>query len=243
MVGRVGEDDAGRQLRAALAAEGVDVSHVTVTNDAPTGVAMISVDPEGENAIIVSPGANARLSAGDVDAAGRLLDEADAVLLQLEIPLDAVQETLQRAGGRTVLNPAPARRLPDDVLALVDVLVPNRGELGALLEAPEPAAVAEVSELAGRLRGPRVTVVTLGAEGALLIEGGRAIHVPGMEVEVVDTTAAGDCFCAALADALVRGGSAEDAVGWAVAAGALATTRPGAQGAMPSAREVHALLG
>jgi ribokinase len=242
MVGRVGDDDSGRALRAALDSEGVDVTHTRVTPAAPSGIAMISVDPSGENAIVVSPGANARLTPADVEEAGDVIEQAGVVLCQLEVPLESVIAAARRARGTVILNPAPARPLPDELLHSVDVLVPNRGELAALTQASDPPDHDAVAELAGRIAGPSVVVATLGAEGALLLEGGDATHVGGLDVAVVDTTGAGDSFCGALADALVRGASNLDSVRWAVAAGALATTTEGAQTGMPTTAEVESAL-
>jgi ribokinase len=242
MVGRVGDDDTGRMLRAALDSEGVDVSHTRVTATAPSGIAMISVDPVGENSIVVSPGANARLAPADIDAASELIQDADVLLCQLEVPLESVTAAARRALGTVILNPAPARRLPAELLDSVDVLVPNRVELASLTDAPEPASREEAAELASRVAGPSLVIVTLGADGALVMEARATTHVAGFDVEVVDTTGAGDAFCGALADAMVRGASTSGAVRWATAAGALATTKKGAQGAMPRAAEVESVL-
>ena len=242
MVGRVGDDGAGRTLRAALDSEGVDIAHTLVTSAAPSGIAMISVDPKGENAIVVSPGANARLTPADVDAAGDVIEKADVLLCQLEVPVESVIAAARRARGTVMLNPAPARPLPDELLEAVDVLVPNRGELVALTHASDPQDHDGVAELAGRIAGPSVVVVTLGADGALLLEGGKATHVGGLDVAVVDTTGAGDSFCGALSDAVVRGGTKVESVRWAVAAGALATTKEGAQTGMPREADVRSAL-
>lgn len=239
MVGRVGDDPAGRTLLGAVSGAGVDVSHVGVTEGVPTGLAVVMVDEHGENAIVVSAGANARLSGADVTAAGPMLREAAVTLVQLEVPLDAVEEAVARAGSSVILNPAPATPLPDDLLAGVDVLVPNRTELAALVGGCVPDTLPDAEALARRCRCPAV-VVTLGARGALLVQADRAVHVVAPEVQVVDTTAAGDCFCGALADALVRGEPLEAAVRWAVRAAALATTRPGALASLPTAEEVRA---
>jgi ribokinase len=242
LVGRVGDDDAGRTLRAALESENVDVAHTRATSDAPSGIAMISVDGSGENAIVVSPGANGRLTPADVEAAGEVIERADVVLCQLEVPVESVTAGARCARGTVMLNPAPARPLPADLLESVDVLVPNRGELAMLTNASDPPDHDGVAELAGRIAGPSVVVVTLGADGALLLETGNATHVRGPDVAVVDTVGAGDAFCGALADAMVRGASNLEGVRWAVAAGALATTKEGAQTAMPRAAEVERVL-
>jgi ribokinase len=136
---------------------------------------------------------------------------------------------VRTAGGRVVLNPAPARELPADLLAGVDVLVPNRSELAVLANAPEPSTPDEAAALAAQLEGPSAVVVTLGADGALVVENGESTHVPATPVEAVDATGAGDAFCGALADGLARGDSLVTATKWAVRVAGQSTTRWGAQ--------------
>jgi ribokinase len=229
LVGRVGADDAGGRLLAGLAAEGVDVSHVQEDAEAPTGMALIAVDASGENTIVVSPGANARVSAGDVQAAADVLAGAAVTLVQHEVPEEAVAAALAAAGGTVVLNPAPARAL----VAPVDVLVPNRGELEALAgRAGDPV------ELARGLQGPRAVVVTLGAEGAVVVEGDRVDWARAPSVEAVDTTGAGDAFCGALVQALAEDATLVEAARWAARAAAVGVTRLGAQGGMPRREDV-----
>jgi len=228
-VGRVGDDDAGRRLRGGLAAEGVDVAHVRVDPEAPTGMALIAVDAAGENTIVVSPGANARVGAGDVEAARDVLASAAVTLVQHEVPEAAVAAAIAAAGGKVVLNPAPARPL----VAPVDVLIPNRGELEALAgRAGDPV------ELARELEAARAVVVTLGAEGAVVVEGERVERIRAPTVEAVDTTGAGDAFCGALAQALDSGADLVDAARWAARAAAASVTRPGAQGGLPHAADL-----
>jgi ribokinase len=241
MVGAVGDDDSGRELIEAMNREGVDATHIRVMEDEHSGTALIAVDSEGENTIVVSSGANALVSPADIDAAGPLLEQAAVTLLQLEIPLEAVEAAAGASDGTVVLNPAPFRPLPASVLDRVDVLVPNAGELAALVGGREAGDdLDDVVEVAARIRGPESVVVTLGARGALLVSGGSSHPVAAPRVEVVDTTAAGDCFCGALADALVRDLSFEAAVEWAVSCAALSTTRKGAQPSLPSRAEVEA---
>jgi ribokinase len=242
IVGRVGADAAGQRLRDGLRAEGVDVGHLREDPDARSGVALIAVAPDGENTIIVSPGANGRVGAEDVGTASGLLADAAVTVVQLEIPEDAVRAAAQAAGGTFVLNPAPARDLDADVLARVDVLVPNRGELGLLAGAGAPADAGAAVALARRLEGPASVVVTLGAEGAVVIEASRVERVPAPAVEAIDATGAGDAFCGALADALARGATLVEAARWGVAAAALSVGRMGAQDGMPDASQVAATL-
>ena len=243
MIGRLGADEGGQMLRAALDTDGVDTSRLLTTPDVPNGVALISVGSDGDNAIVVSPGANARVTAADVDAAADALHGATVTLLQLEIPLDAVTAAAHAARGAVILNPAPApaEPLPADLLAQVDVLVPNQTELATLAGHDGPVD-AEIAATLAPLLPSRAVVVTLGAEGALVIEGGTSTHVPAPTVTPVDTTAAGDSFCGALADALVRGESLVDAARWAVRVGAATTQRPGAQPSLPTPAEVDQLL-
>ena len=244
MIGRLGDDEGGTMLRSALDGDGVDTRHLLTTADVPNGVALISVGADGDNAIVVSPGANGRVAPTDIEAASAILDTATVTLLQLEVPLDAVAAAAARAGGTVILNPAPAppEPLPMSLLADVDVLVPNQTELATIAGHDGPVDRATAAELAIRLPSPSV-IVTLGAEGALVVLDGEATHVPAPVVRPVDTTAAGDSFCGALADGLVRGLDLVEATHWAVRVGAAATQRPGAQPSLPTPDEVGRLIG
>ncbi|MEU7239504.1 ribokinase [Streptomyces sparsogenes] len=248
LLARVGDDAHGRLLLESQRAAGVDTAGVLV-GGAPTGVALITVDPSGDNSIVVSPGANARLRPDDVRAAADLLASARVVSVQLEIPLEtvaAVAEAVRTAGGATgprlVLNPSPPAPLPAEVLAACDPLVLNEHEARFLLgedpagreEAPEAWAAALLA------RGPRSVVVTLGAGGALVADRDRTVLVPSLPVEAVDTTGAGDAFTGALAWRLGVGDDLETAVRFAVRVGAAAVTRAGAQESFPTAEEVAA---
>jgi len=241
MVGRVGSDDAGRTLRTALQAAGVDCRHLAVDGLAPSGLALIGVDRSGDNTIIVSPGANGRVGPDDVVAAASLLASAAVTLVQLEVPAMAVEAALAASGGQVVLNPAPASFLSSALLERVDVLVPNRIELAQLAGSAEAGGLAAVEEMARGLPVPTV-VVTLGADGALLVAGGDAVVLPAPPVEAVDTTGAGDAFCGAIAEALARGVAIDEATARAVHAGSLATTRRGAQPSLPTGAQVNASL-
>lgn len=242
MVGRVGPDEGGTILRAALDGAGVDTTALT-TDDAPNGVALIAVDADGDNAIVVSPGANGRVDADDVARAGALVTDAAVLLLQLEVPVEAVTAAALAAGGTVILNPAPAptRPLPRQLLDAVDILVPNQTEL-ATLAGHDGTVDAEIAAELARGLPAAVVVVTLGADGALVVTDHDLTHVPAPKVHPVDTTAAGDSFCAAMADALVRGLDIVDAVRWAVRVGAATTLRAGAQPSLPTPAEVDALL-
>jgi len=241
MVGRVGSDDAGGTLRAALQEAGVDCRHLAVDGQAASGLALIGVDRSGDNTIIVSPGANGRVGPDDVVAAAPLLASAAVTLVQLEVPAMAVEAALAASGGTVVLNPAPASLLSAALLERVDVLVPNRIELAQLAGSAEADGLAAVEEMARGLPVPTV-VVTLGADGALLVAGGDAVVLPAPPVEAVDTTGAGDAFCGAIAEALARGVAIDEATARAVHAGSLATTRRGAQPSLPTGAQVNASL-
>jgi len=240
MVSRIGDDDFGRLLVDALVADGVDTTDVHVSPDAPTGVALITVDEQGENAIAVSPGANARLSPDDVTAAADSLSSAAVTLLQLEVPLTTVEAAATLAGGVVVLNPAPAQLLPDTLLRRADVLVPNRLELATLARTDTPPwDLEEVAARALQLPTEATVVVTLGAQGALVCAAGVVTHVPATPATIVDTTGAGDAFCGGLADGLARGLEIEDAAAWASRVAAAAVSRQGAQAAMPVRAELE----
>jgi ribokinase len=242
MVGCVGADPEGQRLTDALADEGIDVSGVHVRGDAATGVAHITVDPEGSNTIVVVPGANGKLTAADVQRELGRLPAPDVVLLQLEIPLDAVMAAAAGTAARVVLNPAPARELPSELLRHVDVLVPNVPELGVLTGGDEPRTLEEVAARGRPLADGRALVVTMGESGALVIDGDRATHVPAPRVDAVDTTGAGDAFCGSLAAGLAAGLPLVDAARDAVRVASQSTLRRGALEAIPTGDEIGALL-
>ncbi|OLF16736.1 ribokinase [Actinophytocola xanthii] len=241
-VGCVGDDELAGTIRGALEAAGVRLDWLREVADTPSGIALITVAEDGENTIAVSPGANARLGTEDVAAAGSLLAEAEVTLIQLEIAPEVVDAATRGAGGRVVLNPAPARPLTPALLSSVDVLVPNRSELAFLTGNQEPSTLDDAVIQAEALTGPGAVVVTLGADGALVLHRGRTTHVPATPVEAVDTTGAGDAFCGALADGLARGDSLEDATAWAVRVAGISTTRWGAQSGMPTRKQAGGSL-
>jgi ribokinase len=230
----LGADSMGERLALALAEAGLPPEPIARTTDAPTGVALISVDPEGRNQIAVAPGANHRLTPDRARSHLHLMERADIVLLQLETPIETVRWALgeaRRLGKLTVLNPAPARvlPLPDDLLALVDYLTPNEIEAGLLTDREvRNAAEAEAAGRALIARGVGTVVVTLGAAGAIAVGAGGAVHVPGFPVDAIDTVGAGDAFSGALAASLAAGG--------------LTCTRRGAVDAMPTRDDVVALM-
>jgi ribokinase len=248
-VGAVGDDDFGAAARAALAAEGIDVTHLLVA-PRPTGVALIVVDERAENLIAVAPGANASPTPASVTAAllALAIGPGDVVLVSCEIPADAVRAALagaRAAGALAILNPAPADGLDAAAVALADVLTPNEAELALLARAPN-AGGRGVEANARRLLagGPdhRAVVVTLGAAGVLAVPAdGQALAIPALHVVPVDTTGAGDAFNGALAAGLAAGLPLDAAARQAVAAAGLSTTRAGARGGMPTAAELAAI--
>jgi len=240
-VGCVGNDPAGVELWDALEAEGIDVSLLRSVDHRPSGIAMISVGADGDNSIVVSPGANALVDEDQIGDAAALLEVAKVTLLQLEVPIEAVTLAAESAGGLVILNPAPAQALTSRILESVDVLVPNETELALLSGSAVAQTFDEIVDQARLLPAAR-TVVTLGAQGALLVDETDMHHQPAPTVSAVDTTAAGDSFCGALADVLAEGGSLTDAMAWGVMVGAATTLRFGAQSSLPTAGEVADLL-
>lgn len=239
-VARLGRDVFGDRSLAGYQAEGINTDYIVRDDEEASGVALIVVDAKAENIITVAPGANGRLSSDDVYAAERAIAEADSVLLQLEIPLETVKaatELAQRHHVRVILNPAPARSLPDDLLRAVDVVTPNENEAAKLIGGRVDAPLEALIEC-----GVGVVVMTCGADGCEVISAGERQRVPSFHVEAVDTTGAGDCFNGALAVALARGLDMAEAVRYANAAAALAVTRFGAQIAMPLDEEVQGFL-
>jgi ribokinase len=243
MVGMVGDDDAGRRLVESLTGDGVDTSSVSISDELGSGIAVITVDASGENMIVVDPGANGGLIPEVLDGLAEPVGSAAVVLLQLEIPLDTVAAAARLATGTVVLNPAPAVALSSRLLDSIDVLVPNATELASLSGDLPPSSPTDAIAMARRLQGPAAVVVTLGADGAVVVAGDFDAHVPAPLIDPVDPTAAGDAFCGGLADALVRGDSIHDAVRWAVRCGAVTATKWGAQAALPTRTEVLAMKG
>jgi ribokinase len=244
MIGAVGNDAFGQSLLAALRQEGIDVEAVKVVEDSHTGVASI-VLAQGDNQIIVVAGANGKCLPADLKAWEKQIAEADLVLLQLEIPLETVlfaAKTAKQMGKTVVLNPAPARALPDELLRNVDVLIPNESELYLLAD----SAAGQELEAAMRSllqKGVRTVVTTLGAKGAAYLSDGEPLgFVSSHKVDVVDTTGAGDSFNAGFSYALASGKSVAEAAAFATAVAALAVTKLGAQAGMPTRAEVEQFI-
>ena len=246
MIGRVGTDNFGDELLKNLSAEGVDSQFVVKDTEMGTGVAMITVDANGDNTIVAVPKANMSLKPDNIDQAESAIAVADILLLQLEVSLLAVQRAAEIAKANDVpvlLNPAPARRIPMELMNLVDILVPNETETEFLtgfrltdMESIKSAAKHLLEESV-----PTV-VLTLGDQGALLATAEDIQLVPSYSVKAVDATAAGDAFCGTLAVSVARGDSWESAVNFANAAGALTVTKLGAAPSIPTREQVIELI-
>lgn len=240
LLSKIGTDSNGKLIEKNLVAMGLPQTGIIRDPKSSTGVALIVVDRTGANQIAVAPGSNLMLTAEEVSRTSALMAAARVLLVQLEIPIPAVMQALTLARKNrllTILNPAPAQPLSTELLKLVDILTPNEGEVYQLAGQSDAAEAARVLVK----RGTRSVVVTRGAQGALLMDSSGLREFPAFAVEVVDSTGAGDAFNGALACALAEGDSLETAISFANAAGALATTKRGAQNAMPSRREIEQL--
>ncbi|MFE3559168.1 ribokinase [Streptomyces sp. NPDC059193] len=242
LLARVGDDTYGRLLLDSQRAAGVDTTGVLV-GEAPTGVALITVDPSGDNSIVVSPGANAKLTPTDVRPAAGLLRVSRVVSAQLEIPLETVMEVIRNLppDSRFVLNPSPPRTLPSEILKACDPLIVNEHEARVILGQRRVSEDPKEWALMLLALGPASVVVTLGGNGALVASAEGITRVDPIEVEAVDTTGAGDSFTAALAWRLSQAASLTDAAIYAARVGAAAVTKHGAQDSFPTAEEVAAL--
>ena len=238
MLGRVGKDNFGDLLLNNLRSNHVD-SHLVQRDDASTGTAIIIVDSNGQNSIVLSAGANGKVSSADITS---FLDHK-LLLLQLEIPLETVLSAAQRAhenGLGVILNPAPAQQIPAALIALADFIIPNETELSLLTELPV-IDIHSTEQAARKLleQGAQNVIVTLGSKGALIVTPKQVTHVDTYEVGVVDTTAAGDAFIGGFSTALLQDRSLEESVRYGCACGALATTKFGAQPSLPTKEDVE----
>lgn len=246
MVGALGDDEHGLLFKGALACDGIDASGVLTVSDIGTGVAVPLVEDAGDNSIVIIPQANHALTPAHVESFAQIIGAARVVLLQLELPIETVvaaAAVAQRAGATVVLNPAPAVSSLGPFRGLVDVIVPNETETALLTGAPvaNGSAGAAAERLCQAVEAPSA-VVTLGEHGAVVYDGSAAEWHAGHAVDCVDSVGAGDAFCGALAAQLARGIPLNDAVRYANAAGALATTRAGAEPSMPTAKAILGLL-
>lgn len=246
MIGRVGKDTFGSEMLEIIRNEGIHIEHISVSEHQATGVASIVIEEDGENRIIVVPGANIELTVEDIQALEAVISQAKIIVLQLEMDLAMSEQAIaiaHRKGIPVILNPAPARVLKDEMLAQVSYLTPNETEAGILSGMTVDSA--ETAEQAARIllqKGVQNVIVTLGSKGALIVNAEGAKAVPGFPVKAVDTVAAGDSFNGALAQQLVLGKTLEEAVSFANAVGALAVGKEGAIPSLPQLSEVEQFL-
>ncbi len=243
---KLGNDTFGQQMRQHFSEEGMDLTHILTDAESPTGTALITVEDKGENRIIVVPGANAHLTENDVESLSDEINSCRFVLTQLEIPLPTVlrvAEMASAAGKQLILNPAPARPLPDSLLQKVFLITPNETEAEILTGIRvSDVESARRAALWFREKGVQQIVITMGSQGAFVFTDDFQGMVPAYKVKAIDTTAAGDVFNGALTVALSEGKTTADAARFGCAASALAVMRPGAQSSIPTRTEIDAFL-
>lgn len=246
MIGRVGKDTFGTEMLEVIGREGIDIEHISTSETQATGVASIVLEESGENRIIVVSGANIDLTVEDIQALESVISQAEMVVIQLEMDLAMSEQAVaiaHRHGIPVILNPAPARKLKDDMLSQVTYLTPNETEAG-ILSGMTVDSVEAAEEAASILlqKGVQNVIVTLGSKGALIVNAEGTKTISGFPVQAVDTVAAGDSFNGALAQQLVLGKSLEEAVSFANAVGALAVGKEGAIPSLPHLSEVEQFL-
>ena len=242
-VAKVGNDPFGMRSIDQYKAEGIGTKHVVVDKEHPSGVALILVDAHGENSIAVASGANAHLLPEDIDQAKGTIEDCDILLMQLETPMETIEHAAQmakRAGGKVILNPAPAHSLPESLLANLYMLIANETEAEYIsgTRISDMDSVARAADIICH-RGVENVVITLGSKGAFIKERDTYHQVPALKVKAVDATAAGDTFCGAVCVALAEGRGIIEAVTFANRAAAVTVTRMGAQSSLPYRREVE----
>jgi len=241
-IAKIGNDVFGKEAMALFEKEGIDCSCVSIDSESPSGVALITVNHEGENCIVVAPGANAALSPKDFESNNKLIRQADILLMQLEIPLETIAWAIDTGASektKIILNPAPAQIIPDRILKRVDIITPNETEAGILtgIAVTDPAS-AERTAKALLQKGVGSVVITMGAQGAFLMDKNQIQLIPAPAVRAVDTTAAGDIFNGALAVGLSNGLSLREAVKFGIRVASISVTRMGAQSSAPYLREI-----
>ncbi len=242
----VGDDDVGERIRKQLASDNIDTQPVQAIKDTTTGVALIFVNADGENVIAINAGANDALTPAYMQQYQQKIVDADALLMQLESPLETVTAAAKLAKAhqtRVILNPAPACELPDELLSLVDIITPNETEAERLtgIQVKDQADAARAAEVLHQ-KGIDTVIITLGSKGVWLSQKGQGKQVPGFRVKAVDTIAAGDTFNGALVTSLLEGKEMDQAVRFAHAAAAIAVTRPGAQPSVPWRQDIDDFL-
>lgn len=246
MIGKVGNDGFGQTLINALKADNVNTKYIGI-EEGPTGVALITVDKNAENSIVVAPGANFKVAVEDIDSNIEAINNSDIVVVQLETPLETIKYGLKKAkeaGKYTILNPAPAVVLEDEIIANVDLLTPNETEL-EILSGIEINNEDDIKRAAQIMidKGVKELIVTLGSKGSLYINKERSIFKPAYKVQAVDTTAAGDSYTGALSVAFANGKSVEEAMDFASKVGALSVMKEGAQSSLPTLNDVENFRG
>ena len=242
---KIGNDIFGNQAIEMFRKEKIDTAYVGISPEEPSGIALINVDKKGENCIVVASGANGTLSVDDIQHAEPAIKQASIVIMQLETPMDSVSyaaKVAKKNGVTVILNPAPApcAQLPDDLLANVDILIPNvtEAEIISGMHITDEESVKEVIRYISA-KGIKTVIVTMGSKGALAYENNEFIHIPAFKVEAVDTTAAGDTFCGGLCVALSEGKSLREAILFASKASSISVTRMGAQVSIPLREEIY----
>jgi ribokinase len=239
---KVGNDALGKSAVEGFKKEGIDVSHIIIDPESHSGVALIMVEDSGENCISVASGANGKFTKSDINDASELIEKADFVLVQLEIPLEAVTALVDIAfsnGVPVILNPAPAQPLSDELISKLFIITPNETEAELLtgVKVTDEASAAKAAKILSG-KGAKLVIITLGAKGAFLLSGQEEILIPSFAVNAVDTTAAGDTFNGALTVALAEGMKINDAIRFANQAAAISVTRMGAQSSQPYRSEI-----
>jgi ribokinase len=251
-IAKIGKDGFGDQMVARFSGEGINTTHIIRDSQEASGVAFILIDENGENMISVAPGANARLSKTDIEKASDVIKNASVIVVQMEIPIEtieAIYSIASEGNAIKILNPAPLKPIPSDMLKNLDIIVPNEGELYRLhsllnlkeVSGEEREKIINISREIAAL-GVKTIITTLGSKGCLIYEKkhDQAIIVPAFKVKAVDTVGAGDCFNGVLASKLYQGESLITAVKYATAAASIAVTRKGAQESMPHEEEIKA---
>jgi ribokinase len=239
---KIGNDIFGDQSLKNLKNEDIDTKYVLTDNINPSGVALITIDENGENCIVVAPGANSNLLKTDVELAKSTINNSEIILLQLEIPIETIEYSAQLAfdlGKKVILNPAPAQRLSDSLLKNLYIISPNETEAEILtgIKITNKATIEKAAKIL-KSKGVEIVIITLGAEGAYVLSDSYNEIVPSVKVKAIDTTAAGDTFNGALASALCKGSELIDAIQFANKAAAISVTRMGAQASIPQLNEI-----
>jgi|TARA_B100001079_G_scaffold132220_1_gene113280 ribokinase len=246
MVGRLGNDLFGDQFLEKFSEEGIKTDFVIQDTENGTGVGMPLIDASGDNSIVIIPQANMALTVENIDKAESVIADSDVLVLQCEVPMEANKRAAEIANKNdtlVILNPAPARKIPDTLLSLVDIITPNESEAEILTDMPTETN-SQAMEAAHHLlsKGVETVILTLGSRGSLLLTEKMEKRIPAYSVDVIDTTAAGDAFCGALAVILSNGSIIEEAIKIANAAGALAVTKLGAEPSLPTKKDIDQLI-